>query len=150
MHRSETPSLPLLLAAALLLVNQAPGARNAGLLKLSEPTPLASEAYAVAPNCVPVWIGDASGIRRLPDRCGGTTPAAATVSASAAASATASAALAQPPTSLASKNKARSSPTVRGRASATGAAAKGRASQDCSNPYWFDARGVRRLRPSCL
>ena len=144
MHRSETPSLPLLLAAGLLLVNQAPGARNApaGLLKLSEPTPLASEAYAVAPNCVPAWIIDASGIRRLPDRCG-----AATEPAAAAAAGTAAVVLAQPPANSGASKKPRSATPARG--TAAGAARK-RAGQHCSVPYWLDARGFRRLRPGCL
>jgi hypothetical protein len=135
------PSLPLLLAAALLLVNQAPSSRKApaGLLELSEPTPLASsEAYAVAPNCVPAWIIDTTGIRRLPDRCG---------AATAASAGTAALALVQEPASGVAPKKPRS--TTPARATAAGAARK-RAGQDCADPYWLDARGVRRLRPGCL
>jgi hypothetical protein len=146
MPGSETPSLPLLLAAGLLLVNQAPAARGAPAdsLQLLEPTPLVAEAYSVAPNCVPAWLIDASGIRRLPDRCGAATEPAAS---------TAAAALLQlPATSLAAQSteRAAASAPVPARASARGKARKPRAGQDCSDPFWLDARGIRRLRPGCL
>ncbi|HEU4578545.1 MAG TPA: hypothetical protein VFS67_09835 [Polyangiaceae bacterium] len=84
MRGSDPPPLPLLLAAGLLLINQAPARGSRGPLregtasvKLAESRPAASDTYEVAPSCVPAFVVDASGIRRLPDRCG-TTEARAT------------------------------------------------------------------------
>jgi len=179
MRGSDPPSLPLLLAAGLLLVNQAP-ARGAitrspmtsslaregtASVKLADATPAPSDSYEVAPSCVPAWVVDASGIRRLPDRCGTTgastapaMPAGVSLSPLPAPSAPAPGAAVTPASSVPAANvpaanvPAASVPAVvtPARTVIDARHVRARASKECSPPTYVDQRGVRRLKPNCL
>jgi hypothetical protein len=144
---TRPPAAAPVLAAGARSVAGGPGARTT--LRSLAP---ARATPGVAPSsCIPAWAIDASGIRRLPDRCPDESPASG---ASALAAADALSAAAAPERPLVSNaggvvSSAAAPGSAKAKAKRRPARAAG-ATARCEQPYWTDARGVRRLRPACM
>jgi len=69
----NAPSFSLLVAGCLLLVSQAALAGDAPASQVLPAQPSSSTVMpltsSMAADCIPAWLIDATGIRRLPDRC---------------------------------------------------------------------------------
>jgi hypothetical protein len=157
----NAPSFASLVAGCLLLVSQAPLAGNAPASQLP-PAHSSSTAMPltapIAADCIPAWVIDAAGIRRLPDRCIETTPATAHIEVAVPPEND----RCEPPWFIDSKGKQRirsecleSNPsqasTAAGPAVAPRARSEDRNTADCDRqPHWIDANGIRRLRQQCL
>jgi hypothetical protein len=145
------PAVASVPAASVRPVVGSAGARSTGRsIVVARATP------GVTPSiCIPAWTIDASGIRRLPDRCpdesaqpAAPAPVAADDALGASArpermrvsSAGVAASSAAPPSASAKAT----------RRPARAATRMARSAARCEQPFWTDARGVRRLRPGCL
>jgi hypothetical protein len=168
MTTTAPPRLAWLIAISMLLSRQASAAGDAPVDHVASPqptdlTPAALGVGSVAADCIPAWVIDADGIRRLPDRCpsaAGT--AAAEVATPSAARSPAEPEPCEPPwfvdavgirrirhECLAAEPEppAATSSLV---PSAPAALDGLDAPSDCDPMYWVDGRGIQRLRPECL
>jgi hypothetical protein len=106
-------------------------------------------------TCIPAWAIDASGVRRLPDRCpdeSARSAAPAPVAADDALGASGQPERVRVSSAgvAASSAAAPSASAKATRRPARAATRTARGAAGCEQPFWTDARGVRRLRSGCL
>jgi hypothetical protein len=176
MRTREGSSPKWVIAAGLLLLSQA---SRAGAASENQPAPapqpcppatatLATSAQLLVVDCVPAWVIDAFGVRRLPDRCS-TADAdaidAAPTTPSAGAALPTALDRCDPPVFVDTKGILRirpacleststlSAPTPPSVSAATSTPSPPPTVADdaaCDSPTFVDAKGIRRIRLSCL
>jgi len=166
MIRAVVSSVPLLSAACLLFVTRAVADDACASLPvaaaLAQAGRVSSPTSTTTVKCTSVWVIDATGTRREPDRCTVEVSPAQGVTEGTALPPVAYAAACDPPWFIDGAGiqrlrpeclagpAAAASPEPVSKSGATLTAREATLTANCEPPWFIDVSGIQRLRPDCL